>query len=191
MHFISVVLPAPFSPKSPTISPLGSSSSTPLRAFLPEYDFFRFYRTRMHSAIMDYDAILWHLRQYFSIDGAELDWKTVNTLVELPYYVDFDEFICTHSGIPLADPDEVIWEDVLQGDFDECAPSVCEGKCVLFSHTSAKEGDDDRSIVKYPSEGGKSIADHYKIKLDTNVHTSGVLGCFRADDCASFYVSKQ
>ena len=38
-----------------------------------EFAFFKFYRSRMHSAIMDYDAILWHLQQYFPKDGSLLD----------------------------------------------------------------------------------------------------------------------
>lgn len=42
MHFMSVVLPAPFSPNNPMISPLGSVKLTCERAGFPEYVFVTF-----------------------------------------------------------------------------------------------------------------------------------------------------
>ena len=84
-----------------------------------EHQFFLFYRSRMHSAVMDFDTILWHLQQYFPDDGELLDWETVDRLVELPYYLEEENFICVHAGVPMdeegrllpvedADPEELI-----------------------------------------------------------------------------------
>ena len=66
-----------------------------------EYMFFKFYRSRMHSAILDFDAILWHWQQYFPEDGNLLDWDTVDMLVDLSYYIEENDFICVHAGVPM------------------------------------------------------------------------------------------
>lgn len=166
-----------------------------------EHTFFRFYRSRMHSAILDFDAILWHLQQYFPEDGNLLDWETADRLAKLPYYMEDHDFICVHAGVPLsadgrilpldaASPEELIYSR----SFKDPAVLPKDGKCVFFGHTPTTYVQSKPEILTYPKNGchkdSHSISDYCKIHLDTGTLFSGVLGCFRTDDCRSFYVSK-
>lgn len=166
-----------------------------------EYEFFKFYRSRMHSALMDYDAILWHLQQYFPGDGDLLDWETVDRLTELPFYIEEEDFICVHAGIPLvqggglmpiseAAPEELVYDRTFK------EPSVLPKgeKCVVYGHTPTTYIQDRPRILAYLrpecERKTKRITDHCKIHLDTGVSINGVLGCFRVEDCRAFYVEK-
>ncbi len=162
--------------------------------------FFKFYRARMHNAIMDFDAILWHLQQYFP-DGDTLDWDTVDRLTDLPYYLETDDFICVHAAAPLdaagrvlpprdAEPGELIHDRRFKD------PDVLprQSKCVLFGHTPTHYLDGKEGILTYPRAGRegqvRSVRDLCKVHLDTGVQQTGVLGAFRTDDCRTFYVQR-
>ena len=166
-----------------------------------EYMFFKFYRTRMHSAIMDFDAVLWHLQQYFSEDGNLLDWDTVEKLVTLPYYLEEDDFICVHAGAPMDDygkilpldealPEELVHDRRFKN--PEILPK--DSKCVFFGHTPTTYINGEPQIITYlkPNrmENKQTISDYAKIHLDTGTPMTGVLGCFCVENCREFYVKK-
>lgn len=166
-----------------------------------EHMFFKFYRSRMHSAIMDYDTILCLLQEYFKdTDGALLDWETVDRLTDLPYFIEREKFVCVHAGIPTdengclvdlrdADREELVNDRLFKS--EHFLPKT--DKCVFFGHTPTqyvKAG----GILKYAKEGkdknSTSIEDLCKVHLDTGVYFSGKLGAFRVDDCTSHFVTK-
>ena len=166
-----------------------------------EFEFFKFYRTRMHSAIMDFDAILWQLQQYFPEDGHLLDWDTVDRLVELPGFIENDEFICVHAGLPidadgtiLPPSDASLEELVYDRTFKNPNIIPITEKCIIFGHTPTSYIQSDPVILTYPKDNrivnSQNIRDYCKIHIDTGVSLNGVLGCFRTDDCRSFYVSR-
>ena len=66
-----------------------------------EYDFLKYYRALMRQT-EDYDLVLEELRGYFT-DGKLLDWETVDRFDFLPFYVETDDFIGVHAGIPVKD----------------------------------------------------------------------------------------
>lgn len=162
--------------------------------------FYKFYRARMHSAVMDFDAILWHLQQYFT-DGHLLDWETVDKLESLPYYIEEDNFICAHAGVPMDEKGRLVHTDNVTPEefmydrrFKEPDVLPVDSKCVLFGHTPTTYINYKPEILKYPRDkkyaDSKKISNYCKIHLDTGASKSGVLGCFRIDDCREFYVSK-
>ena len=166
-----------------------------------EHMFYRFYRSKMDSANPDFDAILCELQQYFPEDGALLDWDTVDRLVELPYYMDAKYYTCVHAGLPLdregrtVSPKEAAPEVLLYDRrFHEPNVLPANSKCVLFGHTPTVYLKKEPQILTYPKIGcradSQSILDYCKIHLDTGVSLSGVLGCFRINDCRVFYVKK-
>lgn len=166
-----------------------------------EYTFFKFYRTRMHSAIIDFDSILAELDRYFPDNDEKLDWDTVDMLTDLPYYFEDERFVCVHAGAPLdengrllpldeATPDELVNDRR----FKEPYILPTDSKCVIFGHTPTVYTGNGPIIMTYPRDGkngSNNISDYYKIRLDTGVGLSGVLGCFRVDDCQSFYVDRE
>ena len=162
-----------------------------------EYDFLKYYRALMKTT-EDYDFVLRKLQAYFP-DGALLDWETVDRMEALPYFYEREAYICVHAGVPLggagnilplkqATPEKLVYDRIFK------EPDVLPrgGKCVLFGHTPTIYLRTEPEIIRYLREGAKGdkISDYYKIHLDTGVFYSGVLGCFRIDDCRSFYVSK-
>jgi serine/threonine protein phosphatase 1 len=163
-----------------------------------EHAFFQFYRTRMHAAVMDFDAALRQLQQYFPEGGEGLDWETVDRLVDLPYYLEEEHFIGVHAGLPLASDgrlmplEQVTREEMIYDRrFKDAYLRPRESRCVLFGHTPTPYVCGEPRILIYPRHAGVrpiSVADCVKIHLDTGATESGVLGCIRLDDLRTFYV---
>lgn len=167
-----------------------------------EYMFFKFYRSRMHSAILDFDAILYQLQQYFPEDGNLLDWDIVDMLTDLPYYKEEKDFICVHAGVPLDEAKRILplnealpEEFVHDRRFKDPKLLPKDSKCILFGHTPTTYITPAPKILTYPktdrAQVGRKISDYYKIHLDTGASMSGVLGCFCVDSCQAFYAAKQ
>ena len=166
-----------------------------------EYMFFQFYRSRMHSTILDFDTILKQLQAYFPEDGHLLDWKTIDMLVDLPYYIEEKDFVCVHAGAPMneagkvlplseASPEELLYDRRFK------KPNVLpkNSKCVLFGHTPTAYIINEPKILAYPKQkriiDKKNITNYCKVHLDTGTSMSGVLGCFCVENCQAFYVKK-
>lgn len=165
-----------------------------------EHTFVRLYHTLMQSSPEDFDAVLAHLQAYFPQDGHLLDWETVDRFDELPYYIEDDNFICVHAGVPLDEsgaplPLENAMPEQLVNDrrFKDPEAIYRGEKCVLFGHTPTKYiCGEDRILVyrRQPTVKGSLITDYYKIHLDTGTWLGGVLGCFCIDTCQAVYVNK-
>ena len=164
-----------------------------------EYNFLKYYRALMRQT-ENYDWVLEKLRGYFT-DGRLLDWETIDRFDLLPFYIETDDFIGVHAGIPVKD-----------GKFLPVSHATCEqlvydrrfkdkdvlpqdGKCVLYGHAPVRYLTGRDEILFYPRRGAakdsQNIADYCKIHLDTGVALSGVLGCFAVNNCQSFYISER
>lgn len=162
-----------------------------------EYDFLKYYRTLMKQT-EDYDWVLGKLREYFS-DGTLLDWETVGQFDLLPFYVETEEFIGIHAGIPFRDgmllpPEDARPEQLVYDRFFKEPNVLPRGeKCILYGHTPVRYLTGKDEILFYPRngavKGSQNIADYCKVHLDTGVFLSGVLGCFAVNSCQCFYVN--
>jgi len=191
----------------------GTESVRLLRVLLPnpnckiilgnhEYDFLKYYHGLMQQTENDFDGVLRKLQEYFPYDGRLLTWELVDMLENLPSYLEFDNFLCVHAGVPLDENGEVkdvsgalTEELVYDRKFKEPNVLPNSSKCVLYGHTPTRYIKNGDEFIFYPRGGGQSgnsenIEDYCKIHLDTGVYLSGVLGCLRIDDCKAFYVSK-
>ena len=168
-----------------------------------EYYFLMYYDSLMKTATDDYEEVLNKLRGYFpEEDGKLLDWETVDRLEALPDYVEKDDFICVHAGIPIDDDGKLLpLESVFIGsllndrhfkdaDFVHTSP-----KCVFFGHTTTDCVCDENRILAYTRQKHYdrklSINDFYKIHLDTGANINGVLGCFCMETLKAIYVKKR
>ena len=165
-----------------------------------EYSFLKYYHSTLEESPEDFDAVLKHLQSYFSTDGHLLDWETVDWLENLPAYIEEDDFICVHAGIPLdekgyplplsdASMGELVWNRKFKD------PNLVHygDKCVFFGHTQTNVICGESKILAYRRRGVTprgGIKDFYKIHLDTGTWTTGRLGCFCIDTCKAFYVEK-
>ena len=164
-----------------------------------EHDFLKYYASLMHQSPSDFDAVLKKLQDYFPDDGYLLDWELVDWFESLPYYVEEQDFICVHAGVPLDSdgyilPLEQAFAAQLVYDrvFKEPSRVVKDSKCVFFGHTPVNYLTDECKILAYlrPERKGDSIADYYKVHLDLGTWMSGVLGCFCIETCECIYVKK-
>ncbi len=164
-----------------------------------EYDFLKYYWGLMRDA-RDYELVLQKLKAYFPDDGELLDWETVDRMESLPYYYETEDFLCVHAGAPLdreghilplenATPEQLVYDRTFK------EPNILpkEGKCVFFGHTPTINLGFEPKIKCYLREGarGDCVSDYYKIHLDTGTWMSGVLGCFRVEDCRTFHVFRE
>lgn len=164
-----------------------------------EYDFLKYYRAMMRQT-EDYDWVLEKLRGYFT-DGYLLDWETVDKFDLLPFYIETNEFIGVHAGVPFRDgmllppedarPERLVYDRV----FKESNVLPKGEKCILYGHTPVRYLTGRDEILLYlrkgAAQGSRNIADYCKIHLDTGVALSGVLGCFAVNNCQSFYVCER
>ncbi len=163
-----------------------------------EYAFLKYYWSLMRETC-DYDVVLQKLQAYFPYDGGLLDWETVDRMESLPYFYETESYICAHAGVPLdgegrilplqrATPEQLVYDR----NFKEPDVLPRGGKCVFFGHTPTVNMGFAPRIRCYLRAGamGDKISDYYKIHLDTGAYQSGILGCFRVEDCQEFYVRK-
>ena len=158
-------------------------------------NFIKFYHAIMEKSPSDFDVVLNCLREFFFDEAGELTWDMVDYLDMLPYYIEADDFICVHAGIPLDENKKLLPLDkVSEEQFifdrrfkDEDIIHNSE-KCVFYGHTVAENG----KITAYKRENcaGNSIKDFYKIHLDTGAWQNGILGCFCLESLKCVYVKK-
>ena len=164
-----------------------------------ELAFLKYYRALLDDLPGDPDAVLDRLQAYFS-DGELLDWELVDWIDALPSYIETDEFICVHAGLPLDEdgcplPLEDAAPEELVNDrrFKEKGVVNKGGKCVFFGHTETSNICGVDKIIGYRRNrrtACTSIMDYHKVHLDVGAWHSGVLGCFCIDTCKVFYVQK-
>ena len=163
-----------------------------------EYQFLKYYWSLMRNADGNFEEILQKLQAYFPNDGYLLDWDIVDAFEALPSYIEADEFICAHAGVPL-DGDRRILPlkdaevERLVNDRTFKEPNILpqSNRCVFFGHTPTNYITGQNKILRYPKkEYPKEIRDYYKIHLDMGTPLSGVAGCLCTDTWEEFYVSK-
>lgn len=165
-----------------------------------ELAFLKYYWSLMKDSPNDYDQVLKKLQEYFSGDGELLDWDTVDWLESLDFFIEGQNYICVHAGIPLDNEGNLLplnkaTKEQLVYDRTFKDPNVLPkgGKCVLFGHTPTSYITNKPEILTYKREGtkGSSLSDYYKIHLDCGVWLYGQLGCFCEDTCQSYYVNRK
>ena len=165
-----------------------------------EYSFLTYYWALMKDSPEDFDKVLDALRRWFpGADGRLLDWDTVDKLECLPLFIEEEQFICVHAGLPLtADgripPLKTVRDATLLNDRNFMRPSVMPsgGKCVFFGHTPTRNVCGEDKILAYvrPGRRGGRIEDYCKIHLDTGTWLGGPAACFCIDTCLAHYVKR-
>ncbi len=166
-----------------------------------ELAFLKYYRSMLEASPEDFGEVLRKLQDYFPNDGDLLDWDLVDRFESLPAYIEEEEFICVHAGIPLDGSGQLmplseVSVEQLVYDRKFKDPDVIhkDPKCVFYGHTQTDCICGENKILGYrrnKSAPVKSITDFYKIHLDTGTWSNGVLGCFCMDTLKAVYVRKE
>jgi len=165
-----------------------------------EHAFLKYYESLMRRSPEDFDEVLERLRGYFREDGHLLDWETVDRFESLPLYVEEDDFICVHAGLPIgADgklpPLSSLSAEQLVHDRRFKDPDLrhASPKCVFFGHTQTDAVCGSPIVIGYPRDRTvppRSVADFYKIHLDTGTWSNGVMSCFCVDSLSALCVRR-
>ena len=164
-----------------------------------EYDFLKYYWAIMKDSPDDYDKVLENLQKYFDYDGYLLDWDTVDYIEALPAYLEMDDFILVHAGLPIDENNQVflpknvkIENLVYDRQFKDEWVLPETKKCVFFGHTPTSYLCGQPKILKYKKQGvnGANLGDYVKIHLDIGTYLNGTMGCISIDTLEEFYVSK-
>lgn len=166
-----------------------------------ELAFLNYYHSILAESPTDFEEVLKKLRAYFPEDGHTLDWELVDWLEALPSYIEEDEFICVHAGVPIVESglllplDKVSTEELVHDrKFKDPGTFHRSPKCVFFGHTQTDCVTGETKILGYRRSAdapAKRVSDYYKIHLDTGSWSNGVLGCFCIDTLKAVYVRKQ
>ena len=166
-----------------------------------ELAFLKYYRSILQSSPRDFDVVLTKLRGYFEEDVDLLDWELVDWFDALPAYLEEDDFICVHAGIPLDSENRLLLSDKIDAEllvhdrrFGEPRVIHRSPKCVFFGHTPTDCICGEPKILGYRRDRAavaSTVRDYYKIHLDTGTWQSGVLGCFCIETLKVTYVRKK
>ncbi len=165
-----------------------------------EYAFLQYYHSVLQTSPSDFDAVLKNLQSRFPEEDCSLDWDLVDWLDSLPAYIEEDDLICVHAGIPvdaagkLLSPADVSVEQLVYNRrFKNPELTHTSPKCVFFGHTQTDAVCGEPKILAYRRNRelpARCISDYYKIHLDTGAWSNGVLGCFCVDTCRAVYVKQ-
>ena len=163
-----------------------------------EYMLIGEYYALMEDSPECFDDVLEILQRHFRDDDEKLTFEMLDWLEALPYYIEGDDFILVHAGIPmdeetgtlldpsLAMPEQLIFDRVFKD--PKYAPKG--KKCVIFGHTPTTFNGGEAKVLAYKKKGaeGKSISDFYKIHIDTDTWVAKVLGCLCKEKLTVTYV---
>ena len=163
-----------------------------------EQAFLDFYHSLLESGC-DSETMLARLREYFPSDRGLLDWELVDWIESLPTYIETDEFICVHAGIPISPEGELLLSDasvnqlVHDRRFKNPDATHRSPKCVFFGHTQTDCIIGEPKIIGHrrtPFAPTDTLEGFSKIHLDTGTWSNGVMACLCIDTCKAYYVRR-
>ena len=156
------------------------------------------YYALMEESPNDFNEVLAVLQRRFC-DDEPLTFEMLDWLESLPYYIEGEDFIAVHAGIPtdeagfIVNPNDALPEELVFDRLFKDPAFVPKGeKCVIFGHTPTTYISDKPKILAYKKKGreGKSLRDFSKIHIDTDTWGCGVLGCLCRENMAVTYARK-
>ena len=155
------------------------------------------YYSLLEDSPKDFDWVLEVLQRHFSKEDERLTFDMLDWMETLPYYIEGDDFIAVHAGLPADDggrlisPSKALPEQLIYDrHFKEPKFAPIGEKCVVFGHTPTPYICGKPKILAYKKKGkdGKSINDFCKIHIDTDTWGAKVLGCFCKEKLSVTYV---
>lgn len=163
-----------------------------------EHDFLKYYWSLMQQTVENFDNVLKKLQTFFP-DGQLLTWDIVDYIEALPYYLQTEDFVLVHSGVPIdennyalspegIEPERLVYDRRFK-DLDVLPKTE---KCIFFGHTPTSYICGEPKILKYkkPLAARNCLKDYCKINLDVGTWINGVMGCLCVDTLEEFYVKK-
>ena len=157
------------------------------------------YYSLMEDEAKDFDFVISTLQNHFDESDERLTFEMIDWLESLPYYVEGDDFIGVHAGVPtdesgrLINPEDALAEQLIYDRYFKNPDYAPIGdKCVIFGHTPTVYIADKPVILAYKKKGtkGDNLRDFCKIHIDTDTWGSHVLGCFCKEKLSIIYAKE-
>lgn len=162
-----------------------------------EYRLLYEYHSIMEDSPTDFSEVLTMLQNHFAPEDDPLTFEVLDWLECLPYYIEGEDFIAVHAGVPadeennLIDPADALPEQLIYDRAFKKQDYIPKSeKCVIFGHTPTVYICGKPIILAYKKKGktGKTIDDYCKIHIDTDTWESKVLGCLCKEKLTVTYV---
>lgn len=162
-----------------------------------EYEFLKYYDRLTKEYCDKTDEVLKKLQNYFN-DDYKLSWDIVDYIDSLPPIIITDRFIGVHAGmevdkekriLPLEEQsiNHLVYDRHFK-DIDIINPFK---RPIIIGHTPCFYDNESGEFIKSPNNGSKNIYDYYKIRIDSGVVYTNMLGALRLEDMKEIYVSNK
>lgn len=163
-----------------------------------EYTFAQYVRSIMNIyGKNNQEDIMKKIEGYFPYSTEKLTQQDILYILDLPYYIETDEFICVHAGLEIADNKIVPMnkQDHNYMVYDRrFKNSTFEpiNKTILFGHTPCFYNQSDGKFIKTLKDNcnNSNFQSYAKIRLDTGVSYIKMLGVLRKENMEEIYVKE-
>jgi len=137
------------------------------------------------------------IAEYFPYSTEKLSQNDILYILDLPYYIETDEFICVHAGLEIKD-DKILpienqnYNYMLFDRNFKSSTFESINKTILFGHTPCFYDKINGKFIKTLKDNYNDISfqSYTKIRLDTGVSYTRMLGVLRKEDMEEFYVKE-
>lgn len=143
------------------------------------------------------EDIMEKIAEYFPYSTEKLSQNDILYILDLPYYIETDEFICVHAGLEIKD-DKILpienqnYNYMLFDRNFKSSTFESINKTILFGHTPCFYEKLDGKFIKTfkDNQTTDDFLSYSKIRLDTGVSYTNMLGVLRKEDMEEFYVKE-
>ena len=145
----------------------------------------------------NYDLIIQKIQKYFPEGSGYLSPENISYLVNLPFYIETENFICIHAGLEIVDNKilpmskqnykyMIFDRNFKNKEFEPIS------KPILLGHTPCFYDQLNGKFIKHlkPNHDPHNFSSYSKIRLDTGVNYTQMLGVLKMEDMQEIYVKK-
>ena len=164
-----------------------------------EYSFCQYIKgiTDNINDIINNQTILNQINQYFPLSDDRMTFNEISYIVNLPYYIEDNDFLAVHAGLEISN--NTILPIKQQNSnymlFDRKFKNSNfqpYSKTIIYGHTPCFYDQLDGKFIKTLKENSQNnvLSSYSKIRIDTGVSYTKMLGVLRKEDMQEFYTSE-
>ncbi|MBE5738951.1 MAG: serine/threonine protein phosphatase [Clostridiales bacterium] len=140
------------------------------------------------------EEIIREINTYFPSNNEEITAKEISYLSNLPYYIETEDFICVHAGLEVVNNKVLPLEQqntnylIYDRNFIQ-TKGISLDKPILLGHTPCVYTNNTGKFIKTlkRNHNRNNFSSYSRIRLDTGVSYTRMLGILRKEDMKEFY----
>lgn len=165
-----------------------------------EYELLKYYEN-ISDKNYSKSEMLQMLNDRFNMNCDNTIFEIINKLNRCPLYIELEDCILTHSGVP-TDENNIVRKNledfgiesfIYDRKFKNKEFIIQKSKCVIFGHTPTFYITNKPEIIKYARTAyypGINIKDYFKIHIDMGTPITETMACICLDNLECYYVTK-